>query len=198
MRIFLWILILTSIVSAAPKKYSIQVLSVDDKTSITQAFMDKVNATGMSYTQKSVDGEYRVYMGEFPNEEAAASALNEVRTKIAEDAFICESEGAVALSPQQKMQQAMLMAQARTLKKMKTAEPKVEEKTLETVEPIKVDIPVKKIEITRKDTKRVEPMNEDVKTEEMFCKTSKKALRESEISEALAFYRNSSYYKFRK
>ena len=52
-----------------------------------------------------------------------------------------------------------------------------------------------------KDTTEIKPEDdkkEDIKTEEIFCKSSKKALRESEISDALAFYRNSSYYSFKK
>lgn len=196
MRTFLWMVMLMSVSYAAPQTYSIQVLSVDDKASVTQAFLDKINATGMSYTQKSIDGELRIYMGEFPDKKTATSVLPEVREKVSKDAFICETEGAVALSAQQKMQQAMLMAQARTLKKMKMQEPGVEEKKLESIEAIKAKLPVKKVSITKKETKIVKPMKEDVKTEEIFCKDSKQALRESEIEEALAFYENSQYYKF--
>ena len=187
---------LTAIVSADEVKYAIQVLNVQDKEAITPAFVSKAKAVPMLYRKKYIDGRYKVFLGEFNSHEEATSQLALVREKVQKDAFVVRMEDEFILDPKQKMQQAMVMAQARTLEKMKKPEIKIMSKELETVEPVKVSGPEKKILIVKHDTKSVVGMKEDVKTEKIYCKPSKKALRESEISDALAFYRKSSYYKF--
>lgn len=194
MKYFVFILAF-SLSLLAQEKYTIEVLSMEHNASISPEFMTKVHKHGLPYVKKDVDGELKVYIGEYKSKEAAESALKEIQSKISKDAFVCESK-AQPLTSQQKMQQAMLMAKARTLKKMKTDE--VQETKLESIEAVHSKEAPAKIVITAKDTKAVIGMQEDVKTEEMFCKSSKKALRESEISDALAFYRNSSYYSFKK
>ena len=195
MRIFLWLLMFASIVTASSEKYTIEVLSIENNASVSSEFMNKVHELGLPYVKKDMDGELKVYIGEYKSKAAAESALKDVQNKVSADAFVCESK-AEPLTSQQKMQQAMLMAKARTLKKMDKDE--IEETKLPTVEAVHSKDAPEKIVITKKETKTVIGMQDDVKTEEMFCKTSKKALRESEISEAVAFYRNSSFYKFTK
>ena len=195
MRIFLCILMFTSLVSAVSQKYTIQVLSMEHNASISPEFMKRVHELGLPYVKKDTEGELKVYIGEYKSKEAAESALKDIQTKISKDAFVCESK-AEALTSQQKMQQAMLMAKARTLKKMKTDE--VKETKLRSVEAVHSQEAPAKVVIMKKDTKTVVGMQKDIKTEEMFCKSSKKSLREYEISEALAFYRSSSYYTFKK
>jgi len=193
---FLSILILTSALSAAELRYAIQVLSVKDKGSISDAFMAKVKGSSMPFTQKHAKGRYKVFLGEFKSYESAALSLDFVRKKVEKSAFITRMEDRYTLDPKQKMQQAMLLAQARTLKKINTEDTYISEKELATVEPIKVSGPQEKVVIERKETKKVLAMQKDVKSEEIYCKPSKRALRESEISDALAFYRQSLYYTF--
>jgi len=193
---FLSILILTSVLSATELRYTIQVLSVKDKDSISDAFMAKVKGSSMPFTQNRVKGRYKVFLGEFRSYESAALSLASVRKKVEKSAFITRMESRYSLNPKQKMQQAMLLAQARTLKKMNTEAAHISEKELATVEPIKVSGPQEKIVIEKKETKKVVAMQKDVKTGEIYCKPSKRALRESEISDALAFYRKSLYYTF--
>ncbi|PHR56550.1 MAG: hypothetical protein COA44_08045 [Arcobacter sp.] len=180
----------------ASNEYAIEVISVEQNTSITDEFMQKITETGLSYVEDEIEGEKRVYLGKFKTQEEAALALVDVREKVSIDAFVCEIEGAVVTEPKLKMQQAMLMAQARTLKKMKENESKPEEKELKTIEPIKVELTETKIVIKRKDTKTIVAMKDDTKTEEIYCKDTKQALRETEIASAIAFYEKSSYYTF--
>lgn len=196
MRIFLWTLMLTAIVSADEAVYAIQVLNVKAKEAVTPAFVTKAKAVPMLYRKKHIDGRYKVFLGEFKTHEEAVSNLTLVREQVNKDAFVVRMEDEYVLDPKQKMQQAMLMAQARTLEKMKKEEVKIVTKELETVEPIKVPKSEKKIIVVKHDTKSVVGMKEDAKTEKIYCKPSKKVLRESEISDALAFYRKSSYYNF--
>lgn len=196
MQNFLWMLLLASLLSADEQKCTIQALSVKDKSLITDAFMQKVIETALPSEQKHIDGLYKVFVGEFSSYAEAVSALPMVRQKVGKDASASCNQEAYALDPQLKMQQAMLMAQARTLAKMKEEKEEVSEKTLTTVEPVTVSEPMKKVTSEKKETKRVVAVQKDVKTEALYCKPSKKALRESEIAEALAFYRHSSYYKF--
>ena len=206
MRNFLWLILLAPLLWAEAR-YSIQVLSVKKKSSITEEFMQRVKKISLPYTQKHIDGYHKVFIGEFQTRAAAASVLAKVRESVQANAFITvEREGPV-LKPRQKMQQAMLMAKARTLKKMKEDESKHITKELAAVSPIKVSGPQEEIVVVKKDIKRVVEKVEDVKTKEalskeapqnLFCKSSKKSLREAEISEALAFYQGSSYYRFRE
>ena len=193
---FLSILMLTSALSAGELKYTIQVLSVKDARSITDAFMAKLEAISMRYTQKHIKGRYKVFLGEFKSYESAALSLASVRANVEKSAFITHMEDKYTLDPKQKMQQAMLLAQARTLKKMNKEDTHISEKELTTVEPIKISGIQEKIVIEKKETKKIVAMQEDVKTEEIYCKPSKRALRESEISDALAFYKQSLYYTF--
>ena len=113
------------------------------------------------------------------------------------------------LTAQQKMQKAMVMAKARTIKKMQGD--KIDEKTLQTVSPIKVDTtkPKKQV-IFAQDSKKIDKeKNTGRSSKKMLqkslkdrgqkvCKSSKKSLRESEIAEALSFYKKSSFYQFTK
>lgn len=193
MKYFL-IIIAFSLSVFAAEKYAIQVISVEDNTSITDEFMQKITKTGLPYSEKEIEGERRVYVGKYKTQEEADLALENVRKDVSKDAFVCEQGKVTPNDPKLKMQQAMLMAQARTLKKMKESKPEVKE--LQTIEPIRVEKTKKKIVIKRKDTKTVVAMKEDVKTEEIYCKDTKQALRESEIASAIAFYENSSHYKF--
>lgn len=193
---------LTSLLSAEEVKYSIQVLSVKDKRSITDLFMSKLKSVNMSHMQKYIDGQYKVLIGNFDTYKAASSRLPLVREKVNTEAFVRPMHDEYLLDPKQNMQKAMLMAQARTLKKMKDEERVTKEEML-ALEPIKVSVlqekPLVK-ETVRKskeedDTKR-EGKSSENSSQSLVCKKSKKALRESEISEALSFYKKSVYYKF--
>jgi len=195
MKYFLTIMAF-SLVLLAGEKFSIQVISVKKDASITDEFMQKVITTGLPYSKEEVQGEERIYLGDFKSKEEASKALVNIRKNVSSDAFICEGGKAITNDANLKMQQAMLMAKARTLKKMKEGEVKPTEQELETIEPIKVDTTKKKLVIKRKDTKKIVPMKEEAKTEEIFCKDTKQALRESEIASAISFYETSSYYTF--
>jgi len=113
------------------------------------------------------------------------------------------------LSAQQKMQKAMVMAKARTIKKMQGNENEIEEKSLETVAPIKVDTKKPKVKVVFSQNKKrkgikTSPGSKKVQknlsqsTVKQVCKSSKKSLRELEIEEALSFYAKSSFYSFRQ
>lgn len=203
--LFLWMLLAATLL--AQDKYSIQVLSVENKVSITQDFMQTVKQTGMAYTQTMSDGKYRVYLGAFSSKEDARKALKGIQREVSKDAFVCKVEGPVPvlMEPKEKMQHAMLMAKARSLKIVKKDESELEIKELNSMEPIEIEGPAQKTNITKADSKRVMPMEKEVKREKisskgtskkLFCKSTKSSLREHEISTALSFYKNSSYYTF--
>jgi hypothetical protein len=185
----------------ADMKCAIQVLSVKEKRSITPEFMGKVSAMRMGQTVKYIDGEYKVLVGDFKNKEEASSHLPEVREKVSKDAFVIMVTREPRLKAEAKMQQMMVLAQAKLLQASKTETSVREpEQPVETKEE-KVDIvdvpgPKEKVIIKTKETKTVVAMKDETKTEEIFCKPTKRALREAEISQALSFYRNSSYYGF--
>ena len=200
MRIFLWI-VLFAVLSNADTRYAVQVLSVKEKKALTPEFMEKLKQFDIPHTVKYANREYKVLLGEFPTEEEAASRLSEIREKVSPDAFVTSVEVRDRLKADAKMQQMMVLTQAKLLHASKQEEP---EKAAETgkkpaeekAQSVEIPGPQDKLVIRKTETKIVKPMKEEGKTEEIFCKPSKKALREAEISEALLFYKNSSFYRF--
>ena len=194
----------------AEDRYCIEVLSTEDKKAVTKEFMDKVGTMSLPHSLKYSEGKYKVFMGDFKTREAAETVLPEVREKINKDAFVSvakEEKKPLELNANAKMQHAMLLAQA----KMITKPPVTHEET-----PVKEEsIAMKSVEVsgtqeiledTTKDSQAEKaPENKAEKQEdktketpqEEFCKPTKKALREEEIAEALTFYKNSSFYKFK-
>lgn len=209
MRIFLWFFMLT-VLANADAKYVVQVLSVKDKKAISPEFMAKLGQVEMPHKVKYIDGEYKVFIGDFQNEKEAASRLPEIQEKVSRDAFVTTEEIKRPLQAQAKMQQMMVLAQAKLLQASKQNEPvntpeKPANKEEKQADIVDVSGPQDSGVIKKKGTVRVVSMTDEGKLEEifseetsqsLFCKPTKKALREAEISEALSFYKNSSYYTF--
>ncbi len=200
MRIFLCLLLFIPLLNA-DMKCAIQVLNVKEKRSITPEFMAKVRAMQMKHTVKYIDGTYKVFLGDFQSKAEASSHLSQVRQKVSQDAFVTEVTQKTQLQADAKMQQMMVLAQAQLLQASKQGTPAGEadkpvEMKEEKVETVDISGPKEKVVIKKKETKTVIAMKDDAKTEEIFCKPTKRALREAEISQALSFYKNSSYYRF--
>ena len=180
MRIFLSILVM-SLSLMAIEKFSIEVLSVQDKNEISDMFMEKVVSTKLAFTTHHTEGSYRVLVGDFISIEEAKKILPLVKEKINEKAFITTGMDVVEINPKEKMIQAMIMAQAKALKTPN------EKMMIQTSESIEINGPDSEIKVEEKKL---------VVKEEVFCTSTKKALREAQIEKAIAFYRGSSYYSF--
>jgi len=177
MRIFLSILMM-GLSLMAVDKFSIEVLSVEDKSEISDTFMEKINELDLPFTTHHTEGNYRVLLGDFVSVEEAKKVLPRVKEQINEKAFITTGMAVVAINPKEKMIKAMIMAQARALKVSKD----------ETME---VKGPQEEMRSEERETVVVKEEQEEV-----FCTSTKKALREAQIAKAIAFYKNSSYYSF--
>ncbi len=194
------ILLAMALSLVAQDKLSIQVLSTEDNSSITAEFLQKIEKMQLPYQIRQGEGRYRVLVGEFDDYDTAVQCLEDVKQKVTSKAFVVTMPEKKEVNiPEQQMQKVMVMAKARTLEKMQEQE--VSEEQMEPMEPVQVarnesPSPEQNM-ISKHEPKKVVGMQEDVKTEEIFCKSSKKALRESEISEALSYYKNSSFYQFR-
>ena len=200
MRI-LFLSLLLALFLQAEERYCIEVLSTKEKATITPELMEKVTKMRMPHSVKFIDGQYKVFLGKFDTREAAKPVLDEVRKSISEDAVISiyqEKRRASQLDPKAAMQQAMLMAQAKALSKTQESEEHntSEHKTIEIAELQDENASVRDVKAEKKPVKIVITRKPKEKKEESFCKSSKKALREAEISEALEFYKNSSFYSF--
>ena len=177
MRIFL-VLFLLSLQLMAVESFSIEVLRVEQQRDINDSFMDKVNATDLPFTTHEIEGKFRVLVGEFSSIDEAKKELEMVKNMVSKDAFITTGMAVVELEPEQKMIKAAIMAQSKALKK------EDEEKSVEVKGPLESPVKVQ------------ENKKEDV-VSKVYCKNSKKALREYEVSEALDFYKHSSFYSFK-
>lgn len=210
MRFFLYFTMLAVLLNA-DVTYVVQVLSVKDKNALTPEFMSKLKQIEIPHKVKYIDGEYKVFMGDFKTEQEAASRLPEIQEIVNPDAFVTMVEMQTGLKAEAKMQQMMVLAQARLLQVSKQEEAvNRPEKPLKK-EDVKTDTvdapgPQDKLVIRKTQTTGVVRVKDEGKPEEtlssedtsqsLFCKPTKRALREAEISEALAFYKNSSYYTF--
>jgi hypothetical protein len=209
MRFFLYFTMLAVLLNA-DVAYVVQVLSVKDKNALTPEFMAKLKQVEIPHKVKYIDGEYKVFMGNFQTEKEAAFCLAEIQEKVSDDAFVTTVEMKTRLKAEAKMQQMMVLAQAKLLQASKEEAPiKTLDKPLKTedghADTIDVQGPQDKMVIRKVQAKTAVPMKDEGVPEEMFseetsqslfCKPTKKALREAEISEALSFYKNSSYYTF--
>ena len=167
----------------AQERFSIEVICVKDKSSISDAFMQKVNETDLPFTTHHVQDKYHVIVGDFVSIEEAKATLPKIQEQVSKDAFVTTGMSEVVLDPQKKMIQTMVLAQARALKASKEEPVQTQE-----IEGLTQENPKQK-----KSMKKVE---KEKVSEEVICTTTKKALRKEEISRALSFYKNSSYYSF--
>lgn len=209
MRNLLLFLTLTLFVYAG-ERYCIEVLSTEDKKAITKEFMDKVGTMSLPHSLKYTKGEYKVFIGDFKTREEAETVLPEVREKINKDALVSaikEGKKPLELNADAKMQHAILMAQAKMIIKPPVKEKEGSAKEESTaVKPVETSGPEGNSEAVTKESqteknpvKKAEKQEDKTKeaSQEQFCKPTKKALREEEIAEALSFYKNSSFYKFK-
>jgi hypothetical protein len=161
--------------------------------------MQKVKQTGMPYTQRTSEGKHRVYLGEFISRKEAYKVLADIQREVSTDAFVCKTEALEepSMASKQKMQHAIVMAKARSIKEDK---PK-----MKAIEPEEIKAPSQKIVMRKIDSRSGNTMHKEVKgknshsketSKNMVCKPTKSLLREYEISQALDFYRGSSYYHF--
>lgn len=195
MQKILWALTLAAAL-CAEERYSIQVISAQDEASITEAFMAKVKQTSMPYVQKRIDGKYKIFVGKFPSHEAAASLLPQIREKVSGDAFIAREGEMLTLKPEANLQKIMVQTEAKMLQPPKTEEQAPEAKSSKT-EALEISRPREKVLSAKKEIKENAETKGKNKEEEMFCKPSRKALREAEISAAISFYKDSSFYSFK-
>jgi len=183
MRSFLWMIMLTSLLSAESEKYAIQVISAQYQGSITEALLKKVQAMSMPYIQKRINKQHKVFLGDFPTYSQAASNLERVRDKVERTAFVRRMNHEMKTRMKEKTHNNKPLTQTRTSKEMIEKGPELVSKRMESIEPVKVP---------------QNQMSSKSSPESSVCKASKKVLRESEISDALAFYRESSFYQFSK
>ncbi len=201
MRILLLSLLL-AIFLQAEERYCIEVLSTEEKATITPELMEKVTEMRMPHSVRYMDGQYKLFLGNFETREEAKSVLEEVRKNIREEAVITiyqEKKRSSKLDPNVAMQQAMLMAKAKALSETKQSEENnsSDNVAIEIPEVQEEKVAVEENKMQKSPAKIVIIKKTEEKKEDRFCKSSKKALREAEISEALKFYRNSSFYSFK-
>ncbi len=193
----------------AQDRFCIEVLSTEDKKTITKEFMEKVSAMSLPHSLKYMKGTYKVFMGDFKTREEAESVLQEVHDKISKDAIISvvkELKKPLQLNANAKMQQAMLMAQAKMITKSPIeVKEKSDQQESSAEASVEISGPQDRAEARLNEGKEIKASQikaqkqedrSDKTLQEQFCKPTKKALREKEIAEALMFYKNSSFYKF--
>ena len=183
----------------AQPRYTIQVLSVQERTSITPNFVQKMKTLDLPYTTYEKEGKHVVCIGDFSSEKMADDALLKVKETLGEGAFVTTLDQPMpdrtALTPDAQMQQAIVMAKARTLQKIE--EEPAEESNMPALEPVEAKQSPQRTEDKPVATHEQSDNAEKTEAKEEYCKPTKKALRESEIADAISFYRNSRYYSFK-
>lgn len=194
---FLLIIFFFGVFAYAQERFCIEAISVDKKTDIGKDFIRKLSEISWPYKYKEIEGKHKVFVGDFTTRQEAEQVLPKIQEKLNQDAFVTvvDFEDEIApLSSQSKMQQAALMAKAKMI-----AKPEVKKEEIAPVEKQEVALidivgPQDKQAI-KMETKKVK--KQKVKAiKNLVCKPTKKALRETEIADALEFYKNSSFYTF--
>ncbi len=190
----------------AQERYCIEVLSTEDKSAITKELMSKVGAMAIPHSLKYVNGKYKLLMGDFKTRQEAEVLLPEVQEKISKSAFVFvlkDKEKSLGLNAHAKMQQAILMAQANMITKTVAEQEALQNLDITPIKPVetttsKENTVIKDVKAQASD-KKSEKLGQKAQesSQELFCKPTKKALREAEITEALSFYKNSSFYTFK-
>ncbi|MBE0498027.1 MAG: SPOR domain-containing protein [Campylobacterales bacterium] len=168
MRKFLLLVMMTAALFSQ-QRYTIQVISADNEASITKAFIAKIKQLSAPYVHKKIEGKQKIFVGNFHNYETARAYLYEVRSKVSQGAFVVKEKELLAKNPER--EQIAVSAETKML------QPPLEEKVPE------------KAAKAKEEKGAIE--------EEVFCRPTKKALREAEISAALSFYKSSSFYTFK-
>ena len=197
MRLLLIIYIFSAL-SYAQERLCIEVLSVDKKTDISKDFIRKLSKISLAYEYKEVAGRHKIFVGDFATRKDAELVLPKIQAELNKDAFVTVvnfEDKTEVLSSQAKMQHAALMAKAQMI--IKPIDKKEKEKpAIEKQKVVLIDIvgPQEKKVIKTK-PKIVKKQKVKV-VKNLVCKSTKKALRETEISDALEFYKSSSFYTF--
>lgn len=193
----LLILSILFVLSHAKERLCIEALSVENKTDISKDFIRKLSKISWAYEYREIEGKHKIFIGDFTTRQEAEKALPSIQDKLNKEAFVTVlnvEDTTESLSSQAKMQKAALMAKAKMI--TKPVDKKEEKPSIEKEKIVLIDIvgPQEKKPIQVK-TKVVKKQKVKV-VQNIVCKPSKKALRETEISDALEFYKNSSFYKF--
>ena len=154
MRIFLLFFLILSF-AKAQDDYNIQVLSVKNKSSITDEFIAKIKKSKMTYKTVEVDGWRKVKVGSFKDYKGAKKRLKLTKKCIAKDAFVSRNQTIIA-----------------------------------KIEAIEIKEPGPQKELKNKSIKKP-----TCRYHHKYI-LDKNAKRKLEISQALSFYKNSSYYGF--
>ena len=168
-KILLLFLVVMTAALPAQEKYVIQVISTEKKASITPGFIAKIEKLSAPYVHKKIGGMYKVFVGDFHNYETARAYLPEVRSKVSRGAFVAKEGEFLAKKPEHK--------QVAVKEETKALQPLLQEELPEEVALAKEE--------------------KGAIAQEVFCRPTKKALREADISAALSFYKNSSFYTFK-
>jgi hypothetical protein len=169
MRKILLLLLMMTVAMFAQEKYVIQVISAEKEASITPGFIAKIEKLSAPYVHTRIGGMHKVFVGEFHNYETARAYLPEVRSKVSKGAFLVKEGEFLAMKPER--EQIAVKEEATSLQLLSQEE--LPEKAAQAKE------------------------EKGAIAQEVFCRPTKKALREADISAALSFYKNSSFYTFK-
>ena len=169
MKIKILFILLASTVSVCAEGYWIQVLNV--KEDVLPLFIKKVQHNAQGYKVLDTSSGQKVLVGSYESRADAEQALNLIRCRIASDAFIVKEDSALPFVEQVPEKLAVIAGNKPGAQSNK---------------------PVKKETVVSKKTEDAEP----AENEPCICIYDKRALRKSEIANAMAFYRNSSDYTF--
>lgn len=164
------------------QEVTVQVISAVYEKSITREFDAKLKKTGLDIHKKVENGRYVVTLGAYPAEKSAQPALKKARHVVAKDAFVRlvnRAHTATAVQP--------------------VVHTNVQEHPAITEMPKSVEAPASKAIEAPKYTVSSPVIVQEIKQSAVAAKLSecdKKELRENAFTEAINYYKTSSYHRF--
>lgn len=86
------ILIISLTAALFAEEFWVQVIAAKAEASLTPAFMQKLDHSGIEYKRSDTKEWHKIRMGSYPSRGDAIAALEPIRCKIASDAFVTGAE----------------------------------------------------------------------------------------------------------
>lgn len=193
-------------------EYTIQVISACKESSITPAFEKKIEKTGIPYIKKDEGERHVVLVGSYETRERSKTDAKKVKKSVVHDAFvrpmerkgvsgvICTEEHSSAQKP---LKESMAANHASALaaasqEKHAVATPSSVANQNETVAAVSSAAPNHDANATvqAKEGTLCPPSSSSARTDIVMV-YDRNAIRKYDISEAIEYYKNSSYYTFK-
>lgn len=193
------LLIVCSVASMAlsAEEYTIQTISALKESSITPAFEKKIKKTGIPYIKKTEGDRHVVLLGSYKKTSDAKHDAKKARTMVTRDAFVRPMDRGVSVAAASENTPVVVVQVKPENAKAQAAAsgPEAAPVVMATASPAAVAAVAAAVEKKEESTANCPKISSSAG--ETVVIYDRNAMRKSDISEAIEYYKNSPYYTFR-